>query len=327
MIDTKELTSSCIHCGLCTKHCTFLNQYQLDLQGFGQRPDLAYHCFLCDDCSTVCPKDISGRKVALSLRQQLVQNAGGQVKESGYRALLWEKLDYRFRNYKKGSSKSVLFPGCNFPSFYPKTTDLLIRLLKEKADIGVIFDCCGKPVSELGLAENEQQYTAALQKRLHDAGVEELVVLCPNCYYFLKTRLDIPLVSIYEKLQQLGLGQPILAEKAHLFVPCPDKKKLELEQSFLPFLAGEWENIPGIQCCGLGGCAAVKEPELSEGFRSEVKARQLPNVYTYCASCAGSLRRSGVEQVHHILVDLLGSDEQSELSLLSLWNRAKRKFY
>ncbi len=109
-------------------------------------------------------------------------------------------------------------------------------------------------------------------------------------------------------------------------LPCSDKATHELENAFLPFLAGEWENIPGVQCCGLGGCAAGKEPELSQGFRDKVKEQQLGNVYTYCASCAGCLRRSGVENVHHVLVDILGTGEESVLSMASLWNRAKRMF-
>ena len=65
--------------------------------------------------------------------------------------LLWEKKDYRFRNYRNGTGRSVLFTGCNFPSFYPETTRYLAKLLWEKAGMGTVFDCCGKPVAELGM--------------------------------------------------------------------------------------------------------------------------------------------------------------------------------
>ena len=321
------LAAGCVHCGLCTRKCDFLTKYGLDLQEFAGREELAYHCFLCGDCGEACPKGIDGRAIALSLRQERVERAGGKVPEKGYGALVAEKKDYLFRNYKRGAGKTVLFPGCNFPSFYPRTTDRIIALLKEKADIGVVFDCCGKPVSELGLVEADAQGTQALNRRLEELGVEELVVLCPNCYYFLKPRLtDVAVVSIYDKLRELGLGKPIRVERAHVFVPCPDKATHELEQSFLPFLEGAWENIPGVQCCGLGGCAAGKEPELAQGFREKVKERELPNVYAYCASCAGCLRRGGVENVRHILVDLLETGEASVLGAQSVWHRAKRRF-
>lgn len=326
MSNVKKLTENCIHCGLCTRKCQFLKKYKLDLQSFAEHPELAYHCFLCGDCTLACPKKIDGRKVALEMRCNAVEENGGKIGEKGYTALIAEKKNYLFRNQKGAKRKSVLFPGCNFPSFFPETTDYLVKLLKETADIGVLYDCCGKPVSELGLAKEDARGTEALKRRLKTLGIEEIVVLCPNCYHFLKPRLDIPVVSIYEKLAELGLGEKIVEDKAHLFVPCPDKATLELENSLLPFIEGEHENIRGIQCCGLGGCAAGKEPEISASFAEKLKESNLPNVYTYCASCAGKLRRSGVENVHHVLVEILGTDEESELSLKSLWNRAKHRF-
>ena len=175
-----------------------------------------------------------------------------------------------------------------------------------------------------GSNDAEAQYMAESLEKL---GIEEIVVLCPNCYHFLKPRLEIPVVSIYEKLHELGLGNIIQEETVNLFVPCPDKATLEMERSLLSFIPGEWENIKGIQCCGLGGCASGKEPEISASFAANLKEKNCPNVYTYCASCAGKLRRSGVKNVHHVLVDILGTGEQSELSLKSIWNRARHKFF
>ena len=327
MSNVHKLTENCIHCGLCTRKCAFLKKYNMDLQSFADHPELAYHCFLCSDCSLVCPRKIDGREVALTMRRDCVENNGGKIAEKGYTALIAEKKNYLFRNQRDADRRSVLFPGCNFPSFFPETTDYLVKLLKDTADIGVLYDCCGKPISELGLAKEDTQGLTALKQRIEKLGIEEIIVLCPNCYHFLKPRLDIPVVSIYEKLAELNLGGKIVEEKAHLFVPCPDKATLELEKSLLPFFEGQTENIKGIQCCGLGGCAAEKEPEISASFASKLKDQSLPNVYTYCASCAGKLRRSGVENVHHVLVDILGTQEPSELSLKSLWNRAKHKFF
>ena len=190
--------------------------------------------------------------------------------------------------------------------------------------MGVLFDCCGKPIAELGL--NEEEGLTALKQRLSSLGVEEVVVLCPNCYHYLKPRLETPVVSIYEKLRELGLGQPIREEIGYLFVPCPDKASRELETTLRPFLEGQWEDVPDIPCCGLGGCAAGKEPEIAASFSAELSRRDYPNVYTYCASCAGRLSRGGVAKVHHVLVDILGTGERPELTVKSLWNRAKFRF-
>ena len=327
MKTVKQLTETCIHCGCCTSVCGFLKKYRLDLQDFSRHPELAYHCFLCDDCYHVCPRDIRGREVALAMRRESVAHNGGKLAEKGYAALVAEKKDYLFRNEKQANKQSVLFPGCNFPSFFPETTEHLVKLLKDTADIGVWYDCCGKPVSELGLAREDEQGLNALRRRIEKHGIEEIIALCPNCYHFLKPRLGIPVVSIYEKLRELGLGTPIHEEKANIFVPCPDKASLVLESALLHFFDGEYQNIKGIQCCGLGGCAAGKEPEVAASFAETLKERDLPNVYTYCASCAGKLRRSGVANVHHVLVDILSAGEQAELTVKSLWNRAKHKFF
>lgn len=326
MSETMKLTENCIHCGRCTKQCSFLDKYGLDLGAFAARDDLAYHCFLCGSCAAVCPKEIDGRAIALALRRERVKADGGKVKESGFGALIAEKKDYLFKNYKKGK-KSVLFPGCNFPSFFPKTTDHLITLLAERADMGVVFDCCGKPIYELGMEQAAEEGLASLKTRLHTAGVEELVILCPNCYYFLKARLgEFSVVNIYEKLRELGLGEKIEEKKVSIFVPCPDKKTHELQQEFLPFVTGEWENVAGVQCCGLGGCAAGKEADLAQSFCEEVKRQICEPVYAYCASCAGCLSRGGVENVHHVLVEILGTGEAAVTGVSTVWNRAKRKF-
>lgn len=316
------LSDNCIHCGKCTKHCAFLSKYGLDLKSFSQRKDLAYHCFLCGECSAACPLGIDGRAIALAMRRERTAAKGGRPDEKGYGLLLAEKQNYIFRSKLKGNRRSVLFPGCNFPSFYPETTQHLMELLAEKADMGVLFDCCGKPIDELGMDDG----AVALGKRLKEAGVEELVVLCPNCYYHLKDKLGIAVVSIYDKLQSLGLGKVIEEEQLTLFTPCPDKKSRELEASLTPYLPADHSRVEGVSCCGLGGCAAGKEPELAKAFALELKQREHANVYTYCASCAGTFSRSGVNHVHHVLVEILETEETPELSLKSVWNRAKYKF-
>ena len=265
----------CIHCGNCTRHCDFLTKYQLDLEGFSQHPELAYHCFLCGECTACCPKGIDGREIALKMRCKKVEEQNGvfskvpEIKRQ--KMLVLEKKNYLFCNYRHSTSGSVLFPGCNFPSFYPKTTQKLIELLKEHAGMGVVMDCCGKPIFELGMEKESKAICDGLSKRLHQSGVTELVVLCPNCYAFLKEHLDIPVVSIYQKLLGLNLVQPLRKELFPLYLPCPDRHSREMFESFIPLLQGQIEEIKGIQCCGLGGCAAACEPEISAGFGQKMK--------------------------------------------------------
>ena len=318
----------CIHCGNCTRHCAFLANYKLDLAGFAQHPELAYHCFLCGECTACCPKDIDGREIALNLRRERIAQAGSfsaLPEAKARRMLVLEKKNYLFNSYRRAKPGPVLFPGCNFPSFYPKTTRKLIKLLEERAGIGTVMDCCGKPIAELGMMEESRMICDRLCRRLHRIGATELVVLCPNCCAFLKGRLDLPVVRIYQKLQELELVQPLRAERFALYLPCPDRRSREMMESFLPLLQGQIEQLGGVQCCGLGGSAAASEPQIAAGFAQKMQSKGLSEMYTYCASCAGQFARSGCEGVHHLLVELLRTGETPVKGMSTLLNRAKYK--
>lgn len=82
---------------------------------------------------------------------------------------------------------------------------MLAALLKKKG-IGTVYDCCGKPIAELGLAVQEERIIRQIDERLKKAGVEEVIMLCPNCYYFLKGKLSVRVTGIYEALERLGLA-------------------------------------------------------------------------------------------------------------------------
>lgn len=315
----------CIQCGKCTRNCSFLSKYGLDIGKTEKLRELAYHCFLCGKCSEVCPVGIDGHSIILEMRRNAVAENNGKVPEKGYGILLLEKKEYLFRNYKHVNGKSVFFPGCNFPSFYPKTNEKLISIL-EGYDIGVVFDCCGKPVAELGLREQEEKIIKNMENRLKTAGVTEVITACPNCYHFLKNRIkDINIVSIYEKLQELGCGQEVEGD-IFVFLPCPDRKEREFLSQIESYVTGEISVLTEVSCCGLGGCAASKEPELAKGMAAGLREVGYEEIYTYCASCAGNLTRNGCGKVTHVLTEILETYEKPDTSG-SFMNRVKTKFY
>lgn len=317
---------ACVHCGLCTKHCLFLDKYHMDLQQFQEKPELAYHCFLCGKCKTVCPKQIDGRAIALQNRQKIVEERGGKLPDNSYDGLILEKSPYKFANYRHANKKSVLFTGCNFPSFYPETTDKLVEEFK-KHGVGVIYDCCGKPIEELGLTEEAQGIIARINTKLQTAGVEQLVMVCPNCYYFLKGRIKAEVISVYEKMQELGIGESFEKERIPMYYPCPDRNDKTIAKDMETYLAGEVvDAFPDLQCCGLGGCAAGKESDVAQAMTELVKHSEETELYTYCASCICSFRRRGYEEAKHILPILMGIDEKVPLGKTPILNRAKCKF-
>ena len=347
---------NCIHCGKCTKNCSFLSKYKLHIGNTEKLRELAYHCFLCGKCSEVCPVGIDGRSIILEMRQKAVEERKGKVPEKGYGMLLLEKKDYLFRNYKHINSgkdgetelaaadmsretlkkkKSVFFPGCNFPSFYPETTKKITSLLAEHG-IGVVYDCCGKPIAELGLKEQEERIAGGIERRLKETGVTEVIMACPNCYSFLKPRLNgILTVNIYEKLKELGIGKEIEGDIS-VFLPCPDRKEKEILAEIESFVTGDIHVITEVSCCGLGGCASGREPELAKGMAESLKKAGYGEIYTYCASCAGNLARNGYAsrecggnfcgKVTHVLAEILETQEKPDTSG-SFLNRMKTKFY
>lgn len=318
--------AECVHCGLCTKNCLFLEKYKIDLKGLEERPELAYHCFLCGKCKEVCPKGIDGRQIALENRRNLVEQAGGKLPDNSYDGLVLEKSPYKFANYRHANKKSVLFTGCNFPSFFPETTEKLIEELK-KHNVGVVFECCGKPIEELGLVKEAENIIEKINRKLNLAGVEQVVMACPNCYYFLKDRLDAEVISIYKKLEELGIGEKILSDRIPLYYPCPDRKNKEIAKDMYAFLEGKIADaFPDVQCCGLGGCAAGKEADTAQAMTDLVKASDEKELYTYCASCICSFRRRGYENAKHILPMIMGIDEKVPLGKTPILNRAKFKF-
>lgn len=316
----------CIHCGRCTRHCLFLEKYKIDLKELAERPELAYHCFLCGACKHVCPKGIDGKQIALDMRETIVKEGDGKLPDNSYDGLLLEKSPYKFANYRHAKKKAVFFTGCNFPSFFPETTDKLVEEFR-KYDIGVVYDCCGKPIEELGLKEEAAGIIERINQKLKNAGVEQVVMACPNCYYFLKERLDAEVISVYEKMKELGMGQPFEKDRIPMYYPCPDRHSKEIAEDLEDFLSGEVvDAFPEVQCCGLGGCAAGKESDVAQAMTNLVKQSEEKELYTYCASCICSFRRRGYEEAKHILPILMGVDEKVPLGKTPILNRAKCKF-
>lgn len=319
------MEKACIHCGACTRHCDFLKKYQMDLGNQKELEKLAYHCFLCGQCEKVCPVGINGREVFLDLRRKQVADNNGKIVEGGYDMLIKEKADYIFRNYRNVMPKRVLFTGCNFPSFFPKTTKYIASLLKKEAGIGTVYDCCGKPIAELGLEKEEYKIIERINARLKKENIQEVIMLCPNCYYFLKDRLDVKVTGIFEVLKELQIGKKV-EDNINLFMPCPDKTDRTWLEELKFFLPESFGVIEEVQCCGLGGCARAKEPEVSGGFTEQLKAQGYESVYTYCASCAGKFTRDGMKNVHHVLIDILETNEEPD-TVKSMLNRTMSKLW
>lgn len=310
-----KVADECIHCSACTKKCSFLTKYEIDLGEFAKNPSLAKSCFMCDSCLRACPLDLDGAEVAIAHREDL----------GGYGAVKFMKSPYKFRNNSKIKSKDVLMFGCAFPGHYPETTKYLIDLFEGKMDFSI--DCCGKPLEDSGLISDFEKNLERLKKIYKEKGVERIVTMCPNCFYFFKGHMDklnIEVISIYQKLQEENLLN-VIDDEAEIFMPCPDKRTNELLKQIKPFVPNGKVKFRKVMCCGMGGGAKAKEKDLANEMMNKVKSEIKDNIYTYCASCSASFGKSNVKNVRHILSEILGVKEKVDLNYFK--NALKLKFY
>lgn len=153
-----------------------------------------------------------------------------------------EKNNYIFKNYKYGKTKSILFLGYNFYLFYPKT---------KKYNIGVVFDYCGKPISELGMKEYKINIIRCIEDKLKYMGVKEIITLCLNCYYFLTSSIkSIRTTNIYEKLKRLNIGN-VINKDINMFIPCLDKNTKFIKESISSFVYCNINKIKDVLCFGI----------------------------------------------------------------------------
>ena len=208
------------------------------------------------------------------------------------------------------TSGTVFFPGCNFPSMYPKTNAVLEKLFG-KHGIGTVYECCGKPIGELGLADDEAKIINRLRDYLNIAGVTEIVTACPNCMAFFGDRLGVKVRSVYDKLSELGAGKRLTGD-IEFYLPCPDRKEKRWMEEIKQFVDGAVTINDSAQCCGLGGSAIRHEKEIAEGFVQKLGSSTDKKIYTYCASCTGRFKRSGLSSAYHVLPLIMETDEQPD---------------
>ncbi|QCD44048.1 (Fe-S)-binding protein [Campylobacter mucosalis] len=304
----KNSPDTCIECSSCTKHCDFLTKHQISLKDFATTPKLADGCNACEQCYNVCPKDISGADIVYDHRYK--QNPSGYL-------VKFQKQNYIFANNSDKKCDDLIYFGCNFPGFYPKTTKHICENLCDKTtDFSI--DCCGKPLFMSGVSiEKSLEHTKNLLK---SKGIKRLITACPNCYHFLKPRLDIEVVSIYVKLKELNLLGEI-KDEAHTFFPCNERNIREIFNDFKDNVPNYKESFLDVNCCGASG----GDDDMKKAYPSQIKAKNKPNLYVYCATCGGTFNKNGIKNIRHFTSEFLGVCESPSPNFLT--NVLKMKFY
>lgn len=289
--------TSCIGCNLCRRSCYFLENNKINLRDLTNRPDLRYHCFMCGKCEDVCPKDLSGKEIVRLMRGE---NPEGLEEERAQR----DPYPYENKAYK--DSKDLIYFGCSFPAYYPKTSKKIIDLAR---DLGTDFsiECCLFTYEGLGGRVDHRSAEEEFLKK----GVGRLIAICPNCYHhYKKTFKKIEVVSIYRYFLENKIGQPI-KEPVEVYFPCSDRYKREIFKDLEPFFESSYiDKFKDINCCGLGGGALRNEPGAADFVKEKMEKAQAKNIYTYCASCSYQFDSYGLKNVKHLASEILGVHEE-----------------
>ena len=123
----------------------------------------------------------------------------------------------------RGSTGTCFFPGCTLMTYAPELTRAVYAQLQKSCDcMGMVGECCGKPLSLLGSAKSGSD---GLIERLKKQQVRELIVACPGCYYELKDFLataDIGVRTVYEALGRTEAGL-VNGKLYTVHDSCPDR--------------------------------------------------------------------------------------------------------
>jgi hypothetical protein len=218
-------------------------------------------------------------------------------------------------------AKRVFYPGCSLPGADP---DFCLRvydkLLERDPDLGIWFDCCAKPLrlkKDRLVAEKEEQ---ALLQSMLDAGVEEVITACGNCFEqfssFVAGKLRV--IMIYDVLHGLELSEGSAGWTIHH--PCFSRVQPQMQESVFRLadrhgftLKNRDRQDHPLACC-------LHKTKKATQRRARLKQEKL---LTYCAHCVMSFQREISSR--HLLQELLGStatwSPQGKLGLFANYRR------
>lgn len=344
-----EVKKLCTGCGLCVDECGFLKKY-------GTPKDMAlkytpeniegqtmpFECSLCRLCDAVCPVGLKPGEMFREMRREAAGRGNGPFPE--HRGLLsYERrgMSRRFTWYALPQGcKSVLFPGCAFPGTRPKRMRQLYETLQRlDPGLGIVLDCCGRISHDLGQEAFSRTMLEEMQAYLLHYGVQEVIVVCPNCYdMFMEYGKGLTVKMVYEVLPLSGINPAPGMDEVVLHDPCGVRFHGDCHDAVRRLLAGAGVNARDMDhtrrttlCCGNGAGVDRLSPELSLQWleRSTQEARDR-TIVTYCAGCTNRLnKRSRAVHVLDVLYDpgsLTGKNPVARAPLTYL-NRLRIKNY
>ncbi|MCB7037421.1 (Fe-S)-binding protein [Eggerthella sinensis] len=165
-----------------------------------EAPDLVFavrRCCMCASCTVGCPADVDARDVFTALRELLT--LAGVVGGEGFESTQVDRDWHIFSVYRavygisfvdlpslddarERGADTLFFPGCPLASYAPDLARAAFSWLEEQGMRVVFSDaCCGSPLKAAGRADRARAHREGLVARMHEAGIERIVCVCPGC--------------------------------------------------------------------------------------------------------------------------------------------------
>lgn len=348
------IVDECIGCDQCLSQCRLLQRIGEDITGLaGRGPTVeeAYACTLCGLCEAVCPSSLSVRNLFAETRRNAVDNREIDIDDYKYMfpdreltvmSLYRELSGIHYDDLNTDQESQVtFFPGCTLLTYAPELTRAVYAQLNKAKDTMLLMDCCGLPLSQLGLQARCDDYIEQVMTRILSYNVKEMVVACPNCYHQLReitAGKGIKLLTIFDALQNAPLLHKPFARKEKLSVTihdsCSDRFAGIFARQARKALIGKGFNITEMErnynmtiCCGSGGQVTHFDPELADALvRSRLEEAEKTKAEVLAACCMGCVlnfsRIASPLKVQHVLNLLL----EIEQDYTGVKTKAKRLF-
>lgn len=293
-------------------------------------------CSHCGLCNEVCPHGVDVKSVMKQARVLLTEQ--GVLDAECYRHLWVDHdwniftlfrarygLDDGYRDLVKNQCSTLFLPGCTLANMGPELVRSATEWLAAHGeDVGLVLQCCGATLNEMGVDRRSAAYSQALWTQMKRTGATKLVTACPTCYSRLaeaKENDGIAVVSLFQIMADAGVRVPAPGgQRITVHDSCTDRQgqvglavREMLRDTPLVEMRHYGQNTI---CCGSGGLVSAVAPEISEQ-RARERLKEVDEVeadvcVTYCMTCAhrfSSTERDGGKaiQIRHILELVFGA--------------------
>lgn len=328
----------CIQCECleCVKQCAFMQQYKsyprryvrevynnLSIaMGNHHANGMINTCSLCGQCASICPNGLNLADVFLAARRQMVTSE--KMPPSAHEFALLD-MEYSMSDayftarHQPGTQTSqyLFFPGCQLGASEPDLVECVYSDLSGRlpGGVGLMLGCCGVMAHWAGREEDFHAVLDVIRTHWHALGNPEIIAACPSCLTTLRDLAGLPVIGIWDILEDFGLPARSGAGNDPGTLAVHDACSVRYDphiQQGVRSLAGKMgytleELTPARQttpCCGYGGLVPFVKPEIADSITEQriqnlaAQKTAADGLLTYCVNCRDRYLAQGTVAYH-----------------------------